>query len=154
MKNRKNRKIWKNGLKNATALSCQVLIGETWLKPCLSTLHSFATQNIHVWLRHLPRSDRCPIWNPIKHRKWRHVTSWRRNFFKISGNVPFTNILVVWKFQVRTIVQTEIIIDYVCLRNTKKNIGNPPVILNTPLISEVQVVWSWNFHRLRKIDKN
>ena len=46
-----------------------------------------------------------------KNRKWRHLTSRRRIFFKISGNVPFTDILILWKFQVSTVAQTEIMID-------------------------------------------
>ena len=47
-----------------------------------------------------------------KNRKWRHLTSRRRIFIKISGNVPFTNIMILWKFQVISIAQTEIMIDF------------------------------------------
>ena len=47
-----------------------------------------------------------------KNRKWRHLTSRRRIFFKISGNVSFTNIMILWKFQVISIAQTEIMIDF------------------------------------------
>ena len=46
-----------------------------------------------------------------KNRKWRHLTSRRRIFFKSSGNISFTNIMILWKFQVISIAQTEIMID-------------------------------------------
>ena len=47
-----------------------------------------------------------------KNRKWRHLTSRRRIFFKLSGNVSFTDIMILWKFQVSSISQTEIMTDF------------------------------------------
>ena len=47
-----------------------------------------------------------------KNKKWRHLTSRRRIFFKISGNVFFTNLMILWKFQSISIAQTEIMIDF------------------------------------------
>ena len=47
-----------------------------------------------------------------KNKKWRHLTSRRRIFFKISWNVSFLIIMILWKFQVISIAQTEIMIDF------------------------------------------
>ena len=47
-----------------------------------------------------------------KNKKWRHLTSRRRIFFKSSGNISFTNIMILWKFQVISIAQTEIMIEF------------------------------------------
>ena len=55
-------------------------------------------------------------WNwQVVFQKTRSDVIWRHDvgfFFKISGNVPFTDIIILWKFQVNSISQTEIMIDF------------------------------------------
>ena len=67
-----------------------------------------------------------------KNRKWRHLTSWRRIFFKNSGNVPFTDIMILWKFQVISIAQTEIMIDFRFLGIQRKRTKIPHLSFWTP----------------------
>ena len=54
---------------------------------------------------------------------WRHVTSRRRIFTKLSGNVSLINIMFVSKYEVISIIPTEIMNNNVILGLIWKRIG-------------------------------
>ena len=83
-----------------------------------------------------------------------HMTLWRQILIKVTGNIFLPNILLLWKFQGDCTIRSEIMVVFIFSQNRKYAESCTPAEETPPVISVVYHRWSWNFHRIRRIDKN
>ena len=83
-----------------------------------------------------------------------HMTLWRQILIKVSGNIFLPNILLLWKFQGDCTIRSEIMVVFIFSQNRKYAESCTPAEETPPVISVVYHRWSWNFHRMRRIDEN